>query len=99
MSEPSTPYPKVFVSYSWSSEDHISWVIEFSDRLVQDGVEVVLDQWDLAQGHDRYAFMEKMVMDPSIAHVLVVSDAEYARKADSKEGGVGTESQIISPEI
>ena len=43
--------------------------------------------------------MEQRVTDPKITHVLVVSDKSYAEKADKREKGVGTESQIISEEV
>ena len=64
-----------------------------------DGVEIILDVWDLNEGDDKYAFMERMVTEESVTNVLVFSDAAYAKKADSREAGVGTESQIISQEI
>ncbi len=67
--------------------------------MVNDGVDVVLDVWDLKEGDDKYAFMEKMVTDESVTHVLVFSDSEYAAKADERKAGVGTESQIISREV
>ncbi len=40
-----------------------------------------------------------MVTDPSVSHVLVFSDQEYAEKADARRAGVGVESQIISQEV
>lgn len=43
--------------------------------------------------------MERMVNDESVSHVLVVCDREYKEKADQRKHGVGTESQIISPEV
>jgi hypothetical protein len=67
--------------------------------MVSDGVDVVLDIWDLKEGDDKYAFMETMVTDESVTHVLVFSDSEYAAKADARKAGVGTESQIISREV
>ena len=91
--------PKVFVSYSWSSDDHVAWVIRLAERLTADGVRVTIDRWDLREGQDKFAFMEQMVTDPEVDRVLVICDAEYAAKADSKTGGVGTESQIISPKV
>ena len=66
---------------------------------MNNGVDVVLDIWDLKEGDDKYAFMEKMVTDDSMTHVLVFSDSEYAAKADARKAGVGTESQIISREV
>mgnify|MGYP001361132058 CR=1 FL=1 len=60
---------------------------------------MTLDKWDLKEGHDAYAFMEKMVTDPSINKVIIVCDRIYAEKSDKRRGGAGTEAQIISPEI
>lgn len=91
--------PKLFVSYSWSTQDHEQWVIDLATELSQSGVEVILDKWDLREGHDAVAFMEKMVTDPAITKVIIVSDKTYAEKADGRKGGVGTETQIISREV
>ena len=66
---------------------------------MNDGVDVVLDIWNLNEGDDKFAFMEKMVTDTSVTHVLVFSDLEYAKKADARKAGVGSESQIISREV
>ncbi len=83
--------PKLFVSYSWSTPDHEQWVIDLATELQQSGVEVILDKWDLREGQDAIAFMEKMVTDPAISKVMIVSDKTYASKADDRKGGVGTE--------
>lgn len=91
--------PKVFISYSQSSPGHQERVRLWAERLLQDGIEVVLDIYDLKEGHDKYSFMERMVTDPEITHVLVICDRAYAEKADAKRAGVGTESQIISREV
>ena len=91
--------PKVFISYSHTSQEHIDWVVEIADRLSSDGVEVKLDQWDLREGQDKYEFMEQMVRDSKIKKVLIICDNEYQKKANSKTGGTGTETQIISKEV
>jgi hypothetical protein len=91
--------PKAFISYSWTSPSHQNTVKEWADRLLSDGVEVILDIYDLKEGHDKYAFMERMATDPTVTHVLVFSDKVYAEKADARKAGVGTESQIISREV
>jgi hypothetical protein len=91
--------PKVFISYSWTSPGHQEQVRRWAERLLNDGVEVVIDVFDLKEGHDKYHFMERMVTEPDITHVLVVCDKGYAEKADAKKAGVGTESQIISSEV
>ncbi len=91
--------PKVFISYSWSSPGHQARIREWAEQMVSDGIDVVLDIWHLKEGDDKYSFMEKMVTDTTVTHILIFSDSEYAAKADSRKAGVGTESQIISREI
>ena len=90
---------RVFVSYSWSSEHHVDWVVELAQQLMANGIDVELDKWSTVEGQDLNVFMEKMVNDPTIDRVLIISDESYTRKANERKGGVGTESQIISPQI
>ena len=91
--------PKVFISYSWSSTHHQEMVKYWADRLIQDGVDVILDIYDLNEGDDKYAFMESMITDEEVTHVLVVCDTKYTEKANARAKGVGTESTIISSEV
>lgn len=88
--------PKVFISYSWSVKQRVK---ELADRLSANGVDVIIDFWSLQPGHDKYAFMEQSVNDKSISKVLVICDKSYCEKANSRSGGVGDETAIISPEI
>lgn len=95
----STEHPKVFISYSWTNVEHEQFVLEFATALRNHGVDAILDKWDLKPGQDKYVFMESMVVDPSVLKVLVLCDRKYQEKANSRVGGVGTESQIISQEL
>ncbi len=90
---------KVFISYSWSSDTHKDWVVGLAERLRANGVDAILDRWDLKEGQDTIAFMEQMVTDITVTKVVVVCDRTYVEKADDRRGGVGTESQIISKEV
>ena len=38
---------KVFISYSWTKGD---FVLKLARQLLADGVDVVLDKWDLKEG-------------------------------------------------
>lgn len=90
---------KVFISYSWSNPAHELWVLQLAQRLVHDGVDVVLDKWNLKEGHDKYAFMESMVHATDIDKVLIILDQAYCEKANDRAGGVGTETTIISAKV
>lgn len=94
-----TETPKIFISYSWTNPDHQDWVINLAERLVSDGVDVVIDKWHLKEGQDKFNFMETMVKSPDISRVLIILDQKYSEKAEQRAGGVGTETQIISPKI
>ncbi len=91
--------PKVFISYAWSSKDYQNRVLAFANSLMSDGIDVILDKWSLQEGNNTFAFMEKSVTDDSVTNVLILLDPVYEQKANNHEGGVGTETQIISPEI
>ncbi len=91
--------PKLFISYSWSNPSHEQVVIDLASELRKSGVDVILDKWELKEGHDAVVFMEQMVTNPDIKKVAIISDKVYAEKADGRAGGVGTETQIISKEV
>lgn len=91
--------PRIFISYSWVPESNKQWVTNLATRLRDDGVDVVLDQWDLKPGQHAIEFMQSMVNDPSIGKVLLVCNRSYMEKANSFKGGVGDEAQIISPQL
>ena len=90
---------KIFISYSWGDDEHQDWVVNLGKRLMSDTVDVVLDRWSLKDGHDIHSFMEEMVKSSDIFRVLIISNSKYQKKADEREGGVGTETQIITPNI
>ena len=91
--------PKVFISYAWESDEYKDRVKSFATELMNAGIEVVLDQWDLRAGNDMNAFMETSVTDESVTNVLILLSPTYESKANGRMGGVGAETQIISPEV
>ncbi|MGC3026144.1 SEFIR domain-containing protein [Burkholderia sp. DN3021] len=91
--------PKLFISYSWTTPMHEQWVLDLAERLRDDNIDVILDKWDLREGNDAHAFMERMVTDSEIKKVAMICDLAYTEKANRRGGGVGTETQIITGEI
>ena len=94
-----TNTPKIFISYSWKPFTNKQKVIQLAERLTSNSVHVILDDWDLKEGQDKYKFMEQMVNDPEVKRVLLICNKEYTEKANKKTGGVGIESLIVSDEI
>ncbi len=92
-------HPKVFISYSWSSKEYEERVMNLAVKLREDGIDVIIDKWDMQPGNDTINFMEKSVKDPSVNFVLMLLDKKYAEKADKRSGGVGIETQVISREV
>jgi hypothetical protein len=86
-----------FISYSWDDDDHKTWVLGLAERLVANGVAVNLDQWDVRPGDSLTHFMD--VKLPNADFVLVVCTPRYVEKSNSRDGGVGYESQIITARI
>ncbi|MCH8011948.1 MAG: toll/interleukin-1 receptor domain-containing protein [Candidatus Marinimicrobia bacterium] len=89
--------PKVFISYSHDTLGHKKWVLELATRLMNNGVESIIDQWDLGPGDDLPTFMEKYVT--SADRVLMICTDKYVDKANSGKGGVGYEKMIITSEL
>jgi hypothetical protein len=89
--------PRVFISYSHDDKDHKTWVTTFATRLRDNGVDVVLDQWDTEPGDDMAKFMERSVRESD--RVLMVCTEKYVRKVDDGKGGAGYEAMIVSAEL
>jgi hypothetical protein len=89
--------PRVFISYSHDSEEHKNWVLALSTRLVSNGVDVILDQWDLTLGSDLPHFIESGLS--AADRVLAVCTDQYVEKANLGTGGVGYEKMILSAQL
>ncbi len=89
--------PKVFVSYSHDTEPHKDWVLTLSTRLVANGVDVILDQWNLTLGSDLPRFMETGLTVAK--RVLAVCTEPYVAKANAGRGGVGYEKMILTAQL
>ena len=90
-------FPKIFISYSHDSAEHRRWVSELGAKLRHNGVDAILDQWDLGPGDDVTQFMERGIIDSD--RVLVVCTDQYVRKANAVEGGVGYERMIVTAQL
>ncbi len=89
----------MFVSYSWTDQAHIDWVIQLATDLRNLGVETIIDRWHLREGQDAHSFMESMVRSGEVTKAILVCDRKYVDRANARKGGVGAESQIVTATI
>ena len=90
-------HPKVFISYSHDSPDHRRWVSELGAKLRHNGIDAILDQWDLGPDDDVTQFMERGIIDSD--RVLVICTDSYVSKANAGEGGTGYERMIVTGQL
>lgn len=88
------PNPIVFISYSWDDEDHKNWILKLAKRLSENGVEVILDRWELKPGSNVLYFMDQAI--PKADKVLIIFTPNYKLKAEKRQGGVGYEYSILN---
>ena len=93
----SSTSPTAFISYSWDSDKHRDWVQDLARRLRNDGVDVKLDQWDMAPGDQLAEFMEHGIRDHDF--VVIICTPKYRERSDSREGGVGYEGHVMTAEL
>lgn len=89
--------PKVFISYSHDSQDHKKWVLELAIRFRNNGIDAIIDQFELKAGDDVPHFMETNL---ALADkIVMVCTERYVEKANNGEGGVGYEKMIITSNL
>src|SRR5690606_24689002 len=90
--------PTVFISYSWDSIEHETWILDLATKLRENGVDAILDKWDLGSlGKPLPHFMEIAITKSQ--RVICVMTPNYNKKADNLAGAVGYEYSIMSAEI
>lgn len=90
--------PTVFISYSWDSQEHEDWIVNLATKLCDNGVNAILDKWDLGSlGKPLPHFMENSITKSQ--RVICVMTPNYKKKTENLAGGVGYEYSIISADI
>jgi hypothetical protein len=72
-------------------------VLQLAEELRRNGVEALIDAWDLRPGDDIPKFMERGVRDSD--RVLMICTANYVAKANDGLGGVGYEAMIVTSQL
>jgi hypothetical protein len=86
--------PTIFVSYSWDSEEHCKWVTKLACVLKENGVEALIDRYEVFPGSNLEEYM-KLGLSNSRKVICICTD-NYIAKMNDPETGVGKESIIIN---
>lgn len=79
---------EVFISYSWDSDDHVSTVLELSNRLRLDGIDCILDQYESSPPEGWPLWMDKKLRDSKYV-VTVCTESYYKKVMGEEEPGKG----------
>ncbi len=95
-------HPTVFISYSHDSTEHMDRVLALSDRLRDEGIDCILDQYETSPSQGWTRWMDRNIRDADF--VLMVCTETYYRRVmlDEKPGtglGVKWEGKLINQHI
>lgn len=87
---------RIFISYSWDSEDHKQWVQQLADDLTEllPDLDVEYDQRGMDHRVDRNQYMEAGIFGSDA--VLAIVTKNYTEKANARQGGVGRETAMAA---
>ncbi len=81
--------PRVFISYSHDSIKHAEHVLGLSERLRQDGVETILDQYEQGTPPKGWPLWMLDQLDQANFVLLICTETYYRRFRGHEEPGVG----------
>ncbi len=98
MTSDDTRPPIVFISYSHDSPEHADGVLELSDHLRADGIDCVLDQYEVSPAEGWPRWMDRQIRAADF--VLMICTPTYYRRVMGEEEpdkghGVAWESTLI----
>jgi len=74
---------EVFISYSHDSVDHVQRVLALSDRLRADGIDCVLDQYEVSPPEGWPRWMDRKIRD--CKYVILICTEPYYRRVMGEE--------------
>jgi tetratricopeptide (TPR) repeat protein len=91
-------HPKVFISYSHDSAKHADRVLALSDRLRADGIDCILDQYEISPPEGFPRWMDRQIRDADFVLMICTQTYYYRVMGEEKPGkglGVSWESNEI----
>jgi tetratricopeptide (TPR) repeat protein len=88
MAGPDTHPPKVLISYSHDSLEHADRVRELSDRLRADGIDCILDQYEVSPPEGWPRWMDRQIRDADFV-LMICTETYYRRVMGEEKPGTG----------
>ncbi|MGA3126561.1 MAG: toll/interleukin-1 receptor domain-containing protein [Candidatus Korobacteraceae bacterium] len=79
---------EVFISYSWDSEEHITSILALSNRLRSDGIDCLLDQYEVSPPEGWPRWMDGKIASADLV-LVVCTEVYFARVMGYEETGKG----------
>src|SRR6266700_1530276 len=81
-------HPKVFISYSHDSLEHEDRVLELSDRLREDALDCILDQYEISVPEGWPRWMDRQIRTADFV-LMICTPTYYRRVMGEEEPGAG----------
>ena len=78
---------KAFISYKWEDTAHNQWVQQFATDLRSNGIEAILDQWEVRLGDSFTDYMTSKIRDADVVLFIMTTRSVTAVEAPLGEGG------------
>ncbi len=80
--------PRVFISYSHDSLEHADRVLTLANKLIQDGIDCILDQYEESPPEGWPKWMDKQIQSADFV-LVICTETYYRRVMGTEEEGVG----------
>ena len=78
---------KAFISYKWEGENTRKWVEQFARDLRLNGVDAVLDVWEVEYGDSFIKYMTRNIPAADVFFFIMTPDSIGAVEAEEGKGG------------
>ena len=78
---------KVFISYKWEAGAHVSWVRRLAADLRSNGIEALLDQWEVRLGESFFEYMQGRIASADVIVFVITPSSVASAQAPKGKGG------------
>src|SRR3989344_3478716 len=80
--------PRVFISYTHDSKEHLDLILEISNKLRAEGIDIVLDQYEQSPPQGWPKWMDQNIKSAEFV-LMVCTENYYKRVMDEEKEGMG----------